>query len=70
MAVIGRGRAVANVFGLHVSGLLAWLVWALIHVLYLVQFESRLIVFFKMGDSGAHLQPRRAADYWRRPDGL
>jgi NADH dehydrogenase len=47
MAVIGRGRAVANVFGLHVSGLAAWLVWALIHVLYLVQFESRVIVFFK-----------------------
>src|SRR5260370_5173710 len=47
MAVIGRGRAVANVFGLHVSGLPAWLVWALIHVLYLVQFESRVIVFFK-----------------------
>ena len=47
MAVIGRGQAVADVFGLHVSGLPAWLVWALIHILYLVQFESRLIVFIK-----------------------
>ena len=47
MAVIGRGKAVANIFGLHVSGLPAWLVWAFIHVLYLVQFESRLIVFIK-----------------------
>src|SRR5260370_12925643 len=27
MAVIGRAAAVANIFGLHVSGLLAWLMW-------------------------------------------
>ena len=47
MAVIGRGAAVANVFGVHLSGLPAWLVWAFIHVLYLVQFESRVIVFIK-----------------------
>ena len=25
----------------------AWLVWAFIHILYLVQFESRVIVFIK-----------------------
>jgi hypothetical protein len=30
-----------------VSGLPAWLVWAFIHVLYLVQFESRVIVFIR-----------------------
>jgi hypothetical protein len=30
-----------------VSGLPAWLVWAFIHVLYLVGFESRVIVFIK-----------------------
>ena len=47
MAVIGRGSAVANIFGLHVSGLPAWLVWAFIHLLYLVQFESRVIVLIK-----------------------
>src|SRR5258705_604318 len=47
MAVIGRGSAVANIFGLHVSGLAAWLLWAFIHLLYLVQFESRVIVLIK-----------------------
>jgi NADH:quinone reductase (non-electrogenic) len=45
LAVIGRAAAVANVFGLHVSGLLAWLVWAFIHLMYLVTFQSRLLVF-------------------------
>jgi NADH dehydrogenase len=47
LAVIGRGSAVADIFGLHVSGLPAWLVWAFIHVLYLVGFESRVIVFIR-----------------------
>jgi NADH:quinone reductase (non-electrogenic) len=48
MAVIGRGTAVADLFGrLHLSGLPAWLIWALIHILYLVQFESRVFVFMK-----------------------
>ena len=45
MAVIGRWRAVANVFGLPVWGLPAWITWAFIHVLYLVEFRSRVLVF-------------------------
>jgi hypothetical protein len=47
LAVIGRAAAVANVFGLHLSGLPAWLVWALIHLMYLVQFQSRVLVFMQ-----------------------
>ncbi len=49
MAVIGRGRAVANIFGLHLSGLMAWLVWLFIHLMYLVQFQNRVIVFVQWG---------------------
>src|ERR1700693_4094809 len=45
LAVIGRAAAVADVFGVHVSGFLAWLVWAFIHVTYLVSFQSRILVF-------------------------
>jgi NADH dehydrogenase len=45
LAVIGRAAAVADVFGLHISGFLAWLVWAFIHVTYLVSFQSRILVF-------------------------
>jgi NADH dehydrogenase len=47
LAVIGRAAAVAEVFGLHISGLLAWTVWAFIHLMYLVTFQSRLLVFFQ-----------------------
>jgi NADH dehydrogenase len=49
MAVIGRAAAVANIFGLHLSGLIAWLVWLFIHLIYIVEFQSRIIVFIQWG---------------------
>ena len=49
MAVIGRAAAVANVFGFHVSGLLAWLMWLFIHLMYIVEFQSRVSVFIQWG---------------------
>jgi NADH dehydrogenase len=47
MAVIGRFAAVADAFGFEVSGLLAWLMWAFIHLIYIVQFQSRVLVFIQ-----------------------
>jgi NADH dehydrogenase len=47
LAVIGRAAAVADVFGAHLSGLTAWLVWAFIHIAYLVNFQSRILVFIQ-----------------------
>jgi NADH dehydrogenase len=49
MAVIGRAAAVANIFGIHVSGLLAWLMWLFIHLIYIVEFKSRVSVFVQWG---------------------
>ncbi len=49
MAVIGRAAAVANIFGFHVSGLLAWLIWLFIHLIYIVEFQSRVVVFIQWG---------------------
>jgi NADH:ubiquinone reductase (H+-translocating) len=45
LAVIGRATAVADAFGMHISGFPAWLVWAFIHLLYLINFQSRILVF-------------------------
>jgi len=45
LAVIGRWAAVADAFGIHLSGFPAWFVWAFIHLLYIVQFQSRILVF-------------------------
>ena len=45
LAVIGRWDAVADAFGIHLSGFPAWFVWAFIHLLYIVQFQSRILIF-------------------------
>lgn len=44
LAVIGRGRAVADVRQLHFSGYFAWLLWVFVHILFLIGFRNRLIV--------------------------
>jgi NADH dehydrogenase len=49
MAVIGRAAAVANVFGVHVSGFIAWFIWLFIHLIYIVEFQSRVIVLIQWG---------------------
>jgi NADH dehydrogenase len=49
MAVIGRAAAVASLHGFHVSGFLAWLLWLFVHLMYLVQFQSRVLVFIQWG---------------------
>jgi NADH dehydrogenase len=49
MAVIGRAAAVANIFGMHFWGLPAWLIWLFIHLMYIVQFQNRVIVFIQWG---------------------
>lgn len=44
MAVIGRGAAVAHIFGVNFRGFLAWVVWLLLHLMMLVGFRNRLVV--------------------------
>ncbi|HEY1757388.1 MAG TPA: NAD(P)/FAD-dependent oxidoreductase [Bryobacteraceae bacterium] len=49
LAVIGRAAAVARIFGVHLSGWIAWMVWLFVHLMYLVQFQNRVIVFIQWG---------------------
>lgn len=44
LAVIGRSAAVADIHGKHLWGFPAWLVWLFIHLLYLAQFQNRILV--------------------------
>lgn len=44
MATIGRQRAIVDFGRVQVSGLMAWLLWSVIHVYFLVGFRSRLTV--------------------------
>jgi len=49
MATIGRSSAVANAFGIRLSGFLAWIVWLALHLMYLVGFRNRLVVLLNWG---------------------
>jgi NADH dehydrogenase len=47
LAVIGRGQAVADLGSLRLSGLVAWLAWAFVHILFLVGFRNRALVLLE-----------------------
>jgi NADH:ubiquinone reductase (H+-translocating) len=49
MAVIGRAAAVANIFGFHLSGFIAWFTWLFVHLIYIVEFQNRVMVFIQWG---------------------
>jgi NADH dehydrogenase len=44
MATIGRNAAVADIAGLRLGGFVAWLAWAVIHILNLIGFRNRVLV--------------------------
>ncbi|MDP9285375.1 MAG: NAD(P)/FAD-dependent oxidoreductase [Actinomycetota bacterium] len=47
LATIGRASAVADIKGLQLSGLLAWLTWLFVHLFYLIGLQNRLLVFIR-----------------------
>lgn len=47
MATIGRSAAVAEIGRFKFSGLLAWLAWLFIHLIFLIGFRNRLAVLFQ-----------------------
>ena len=51
LATIGRGAAVADIKGLKLSGLLAWITWLVVHLWYLIGFQNRLLVFIRWTSS-------------------
>ncbi|MEM1416959.1 MAG: NAD(P)/FAD-dependent oxidoreductase [Myxococcota bacterium] len=46
MATVGRSRAVLEYGALKMKGYMAWLAWGFVHILYLIGFRNRFIVFF------------------------
>ncbi|MBA2292187.1 MAG: NAD(P)/FAD-dependent oxidoreductase [Gemmatimonadales bacterium] len=47
LAVIGRGHAVADIAGFQFSGFFAWLVWAVVHIFFLIGFRNRVMVLLE-----------------------
>ena len=44
LATIGRNKAVGDLNFVHVTGFIAWLIWAGVHIMYLVGFRNRFAV--------------------------
>lgn len=44
MATIGRNSAIADIRGLQLKGYIAWLVWAVVHIMNLIGFRNRVLV--------------------------
>jgi len=71
LATIGRASAVAEIGWLRLSGLLAWLAWLMIHLVFLIGFRNRAIVLFEWGwayvtnQRGARLITERVYEGWR-----
>lgn len=49
LAVIGRNAAVAHVFGRAFRGFVAWVLWLVIHLAWLVGFRNRTLVLVNWG---------------------
>jgi NADH:ubiquinone reductase (H+-translocating) len=47
LAVIGRAAAVADLNWLRLSGIPAWLIWLFVHLLYIVEFQNRLLIMLQ-----------------------
>jgi NADH dehydrogenase len=44
MATIGRRAAVFDAYGIRMTGLIAWLGWLFVHLIYLIGFRNRMVV--------------------------
>jgi len=47
LATIGRNAGIAQIGRLHLSGLIAWLAWLLVHVYFLIGFRNRVQVIWE-----------------------
>jgi len=71
LATIGRASAVAEIGWFRLSGLLAWLAWLSIHIVFLIGFRNRVLVLFEWGwayvtnQRGARLITEHVYERWK-----
>ncbi|CAN5767115.1 NAD(P)/FAD-dependent oxidoreductase [soil metagenome] len=49
LATIGRAAAVARLGRLRLSGFIAWVIWVVVHIMYLIGFRNRVLVMMQWG---------------------
>jgi NADH dehydrogenase len=53
LATVGRAAAVADIKGIRLGGILAWVTWLTVHLFYLIGFQNRLLVLIRWSISFA-----------------
>jgi len=71
MATIGRNSAVAELGRLRFSGFIGWVMWLVVHLLYIVSFRSKAVVLINWGWNYLFLdRPVRLITAAQRPERL
>lgn len=47
LATVGRSYAIVDLKGLRLTGLLAWVLWLVVHIYYLIGFRNRLLTLIQ-----------------------
>src|SRR5438874_13748342 len=47
LATVGRSFAVVESGPLHLTGFLAWVMWLVVHIFYLIGFRNRMLVMLQ-----------------------
>jgi len=69
LAVIGRGRGVADIGPFKTAGFFGWLLWIFVHIFFLIGFRNRVLVMFEWAWSYFTFQrgARLITGSWRPP---
>jgi NADH:ubiquinone reductase (H+-translocating) len=59
LATVGRAYAIGQIWRIGFTGLVGWLIWAGVHIMYLIGFRNRLLVMFQW--AWAYLTYQRGA---------
>jgi NADH:ubiquinone reductase (H+-translocating) len=59
LATVGRSFGIVDMAPLRIAGFLAWMIWLVVHIVYLIGFRKRLLVLFQL--SWAYLTYQRGA---------
>ena len=44
MATIGKSKAIVSTNSFEIGGLIAWLMWSLVHIIYLIGYRTKILV--------------------------
>ena len=47
LTTIGRKSGVAQIYGLGFAGFVAWILWLVVHIFWLIGFRNRVVVLFE-----------------------